>query len=63
MHHSGPLPQTFEGPEQGFWDNTCQNGSRGKNFVSVSLNLSKNILINIVSVYFLFLFSFQFLLS
>ena len=31
MHHSRPLPLTFEGPEeQGFGDKNCQNGSQGK---------------------------------
>ena len=30
MHGSGPLPLTFEGPEQGFGGKNCQNGSRGK---------------------------------
>ena len=30
MHHSGPLPRTFEGPEQGFGDKNCQNASPGK---------------------------------
>ena len=25
MHHSGPLPQTMEGPEQGFRGTNCQN--------------------------------------
>ena len=29
MHHSGPLPLTFEGPEQGFGGKNCQNGSGG----------------------------------
>ena len=27
MHHSGPLPQNFEGPEQGFEGKNCQNES------------------------------------
>ena len=30
MHHSGPLPLTFEGPEQGLGGKNCQNGSQGK---------------------------------
>ena len=30
MHHSGPLPLAFEGPEQGFGGKNCLNGSRGK---------------------------------
>ena len=30
MHHSGPLPLAFEGPEQGSGGKNCQNGSRGK---------------------------------
>ena len=30
MHHLGPLPLTFEGPEQGFGGKNCQNGSQGK---------------------------------
>ena len=32
MHCSGPLPLTFEGPEQGFGGKNYQNGSR-ENFV------------------------------
>ena len=30
MYRSGPLPLTFEGPEQGFEDKNCQNASPGK---------------------------------
>ena len=30
MHHSGPLPLTFEGLEQGFGGKNCQNASPGK---------------------------------
>ena len=30
MHRSGPLPLTFEGPEQGFGGKNCQNESQGK---------------------------------
>ena len=30
MHHSGPLPLTFEDLEQGFGGKNCQNGSQGK---------------------------------
>ena len=30
MHHSGPLPLTVEGLEQGFGGKNHQNGSRGK---------------------------------
>ena len=30
MHCSGPLPLTFEGPEQGFGGKNCQNASRGE---------------------------------
>ena len=29
MHLSRPLPLTSEGPEQGFGDINCQNGSQG----------------------------------
>ena len=29
MHHSGPLPLVFEGPEQGFEGKNCQNASQG----------------------------------
>ena len=28
MHHSGPLPQTFEGPEPGFGGKTAKMGVR-----------------------------------
>ena len=28
MHHSGPLPQTFEGPDQGFGGKTAKMGVR-----------------------------------
>ena len=31
MHHSGALLLTFEGLEQGFWGNNCQNGNRVEN--------------------------------
>ena len=34
MHHSGPLPLSVEGPEQGFLDKNCQNVSQGKPCVS-----------------------------
>ena len=34
MHHSGPLRQNFEGPEQGFVGKNCQNASRGENPVT-----------------------------
>ena len=30
MHHSGPLPLIFEGPEQGLGGKNCQNGGSGK---------------------------------
>ena len=30
MHHSGPLPQNFEGPEQDYGAKYCQNVSQGK---------------------------------
>ena len=30
MHHLGPLPLTFEGPEQGSGGKNCQNGRRRK---------------------------------
>ena len=30
MHHSGPLPLTFESPEQGFGSKNYQNGSQGE---------------------------------
>ena len=30
MHHSGPLPLTFKGPEQGFGGKNNQNASQGK---------------------------------
>ena len=29
MHHSGPLPLTFEGPVQGSVSKNCQNASQG----------------------------------
>ena len=45
MHHSGPLPLTFEGPEQGFGGKNCQSGSRGGGggvrnleFIHISIN-------------------------
>ena len=44
MHHSGPLPLTFEGPEQGSGGKNCQNGSRRKLadlFASPSLNCNR----------------------
>ena len=30
MHHSGPLPLTFEGLEQNFGGKNCQNASQEK---------------------------------
>ena len=30
MHHSGTLPLTFEGPEQGLRGKNCQNENQGK---------------------------------
>ena len=30
MYRSGPLPLTFEGPEQGLWGKNCQNASQGR---------------------------------
>ena len=30
MHHSGPLPLSFESPEQCFEGKNCQNVSQGK---------------------------------
>ena len=35
MHHSGPLPQNFEGPEQGFGGKNCKNVGQGKPSVSL----------------------------
>ena len=29
MHHTGPLPLIFEGPEQGLGVKNCQNASLG----------------------------------
>ena len=37
MRRSGPLPLTFEGPEQGFRGKNCQNGSRKKPWMSYFL--------------------------
>ena len=36
MHHSGPLPLTFEGLEQGFGGKNCQNGSLAKPCLGIS---------------------------
>ena len=36
MHHSGPLPLAFEGPEQGFGGKVCQNGSWGKTLMALN---------------------------
>ena len=36
MHHSGPLLLTFEGLEQGFGGNNCQNGNRGRTLKGLS---------------------------
>ena len=32
MHLSGPLPLTFEGPEQGFGSKNSQNVNQGKHW-------------------------------
>ena len=41
MHHSGLLPLTFEGLEQGFGGKNCQNGSQGKPCVWACVHLSR----------------------
>ena len=40
MHHSGSLPLTFKGPEQGFEGKNCQNVSVEKPFSMIRIHLN-----------------------